>query len=463
MNERAARLFQDKARLATLAGLVLYALGSLLYLEFGQFNADEGWYLYGSTLVLRGRLPYSDFAYTQMPLLPYVYGALQGVSPSLFIGRLTSVAISFGTVGLSVVMAKRYAGAWAGAFAALFLAAFSFGIYFNAIVKTYALVSFCFSATLCVLSSDLKATWKYPLALVYAFGAAMVRISAIFFVAPILLYILIAAPRRARAIVVVESAAAGLLAGFFLLPNWPAARWALISSHMRHWGPTTLWERVVEIMTARPLDILQSFGPVVVLGIAAVYFVLSERTKPWRRDPRPLAVGTLGLALFAASHLVNGIWGAEYLVPAVTALLPVLAIALGRWKAEVKSAPHVWVRGALVAVTFVLVLQEGTQHLDLATGTSPLTEIDRVARTANNEFAIVLPEKNKRQAKFISEEVRKKVEASFREERDENKKLTVSGGVSENPLDGVTAEELVIKAREALGQAKSLGKNRILG
>jgi len=92
-----------------------------------------------------------------------------------------------------------------------------------------------------------------------------------------------------------------------------------------------------------------------------------------------------------------------------------------------------------------------------------VTEIDRVARTANNEFAIVLPEKNKRQAKFISEEVRKKVEASFSGERDENKKLTVSGGVSENPLDGVTAEELITKAREALLQAKALGKNRILG
>jgi hypothetical protein len=369
----------DGVRLVMWLGIVLYAVETLLYLQLGQFNGDEGWYLYGSTLVLQGLLPYRDFAYTQMPLLPYVYGVLQSLGPSLLVGRLTSVAISLGAAGMSVAMAKRYAGAWGGAFAALFLAGFSFGIYFNAIVKTYALVSFCFIATLFVLSSDLKDNWKYPVALLYAFGAAMVRISAVFFVAPVLLYALVAAPRRARAIMIAESAAAGLLAGFFLLPSWPAARWALISSHMRHWGPTTLAERVVVMLTERPLDILQSFGPVVVLSIAALYFVFSERLKPWQRDPRPLVVSTLGLALFAASHLANGIWATEYLVPAVTALLPVLAIALGRWKADIQSGQRSLVRGALVAVAFILLLQEGTQHLDLRSAAPPLAEIDRAA------------------------------------------------------------------------------------
>jgi diguanylate cyclase (GGDEF)-like protein len=92
-----------------------------------------------------------------------------------------------------------------------------------------------------------------------------------------------------------------------------------------------------------------------------------------------------------------------------------------------------------------------------------VTEIDRVARTTNNEFAIVLPERNKRQAKAIIEEVRKKIELAFGEEQDTNRKLTVSGGVSENPLDGVSAVELVEKSRDALRQAKMLGKNRILG
>lgn len=90
-----------------------------------------------------------------------------------------------------------------------------------------------------------------------------------------------------------------------------------------------------------------------------------------------------------------------------------------------------------------------------------VTEIDRVARVGDNEFAVVLPEKNKRQAQEIAEEIRKKINFTFNKERDANRRLTVSGGISENPLDGVNALELIAKAKEALSFAKREGKNRI--
>lgn len=92
-----------------------------------------------------------------------------------------------------------------------------------------------------------------------------------------------------------------------------------------------------------------------------------------------------------------------------------------------------------------------------------VTEIDRVARTGDNEFAVLLPEKNKRQAQNIAEDVRKRIEFVFSEEKDVNKRITVSGGVSENPLDGTSSEELFSKARELVKIAKSQGKNRIIG
>jgi len=88
-------------------------------------------------------------------------------------------------------------------------------------------------------------------------------------------------------------------------------------------------------------------------------------------------------------------------------------------------------------------------------------EIDRVARSGDDEFAILLPEKNKRQAYEVAEDIRKKIEYSYSEEQDVNKKITVSAGVSENPLDGVEAEELLRVAKDLLGTAKKLGKNRV--
>ena len=92
-----------------------------------------------------------------------------------------------------------------------------------------------------------------------------------------------------------------------------------------------------------------------------------------------------------------------------------------------------------------------------------VTEIDRVARTGDDQFAIVLPEKNKRKAQDIAEDIRKKIEFVFSEEQDVNRRLTVSGGVSENPLDGIDANELIRKSEERLCLAKRRGRNCIVG
>jgi len=87
--------------------------------------------------------------------------------------------------------------------------------------------------------------------------------------------------------------------------------------------------------------------------------------------------------------------------------------------------------------------------------------VGKAARVEADEFAILLPEKNKKQAAYIAEEIRKKVE-STNLLKEGSARLTVSGGVSENPLDGATADELFKKATEALKQAKSEGKNRVV-
>lgn len=90
-----------------------------------------------------------------------------------------------------------------------------------------------------------------------------------------------------------------------------------------------------------------------------------------------------------------------------------------------------------------------------------VAEIDRVGRTGDDEFAVILPERNKRQGQEIAEDIRKKIEFAFSEEKDINRRITVSGGVSENPLDGISAQELMGTAKELLDCAKRQGKNRI--
>lgn len=93
-----------------------------------------------------------------------------------------------------------------------------------------------------------------------------------------------------------------------------------------------------------------------------------------------------------------------------------------------------------------------------------MTEVDRVGRLSGDSFAVILPEKNKRQANAIAEALRQRVEAfgipggsgyprNF---------VTVSGGVSENPIDGASKDDLIKKAASALNDAKSRGKNLVV-
>lgn len=89
-----------------------------------------------------------------------------------------------------------------------------------------------------------------------------------------------------------------------------------------------------------------------------------------------------------------------------------------------------------------------------------LTPIGKAARIGGDEFAMLLPEKNKKEATHIAEEVRKKIEAASLL-KNEALKITVSGGVSENPIDGTTSDELFKKAMETLANAKSSGKNKV--
>ncbi len=90
-----------------------------------------------------------------------------------------------------------------------------------------------------------------------------------------------------------------------------------------------------------------------------------------------------------------------------------------------------------------------------------VTQVSRAARLSGDEFALLLPEKNKKEAYRVAEQVRKRVEKLDLELKKKSL-LTISGGVSENPLDGSTAEELMKKAADSVSIAKSQGKNKII-
>lgn len=374
-------LVQDKPRLFTRLGVGLYVLLSLAYFVLGQTNTDEAWYLYASKLIYQGQMPFRDFAFTQTPLLPYIYGVSQVWRSSIALGRVVSVIISLGVLLLGIAIARRYAGARGGACAALFFAAFTFGIYLDTIVKTYALLSLLFLATILVLSGKSDEAFRLPLALLYGSLGVLLRVTALFFVVPIFIYVLVAAKRwRTRVLSLAVAAGATLTCGFFLLADWDAARWGIFDSHLRHWQGAQLSTQIYDVLAERLPDIVSNFGIEILIFSATLYFVLRQRgTKIWLTERLPISVAAGGLLLFAASHLVNGLWQTEYLVPAVVTFIPILAIVLADAYGMLENQSRVFAQGILAATLILLPLGESNQHIDFTGRRLPLAEVDQVA------------------------------------------------------------------------------------
>ena len=86
---------------------------------------------------------------------------------------------------------------------------------------------------------------------------------------------------------------------------------------------------------------------------------------------------------------------------------------------------------------------------------------DKASRFGDHEFALILPGKNKRESIKVADEIRKKIEITFGKEESERKRLTSTAVITENPIDGTTAEELILKSGVLLAEAMTQGSNRI--
>ena len=95
-------------------------------------------------------------------------------------------------------------------------------------------------------------------------------------------------------------------------------------------------------------------------------------------------------------------------------------------------------------------------------------DTDTVARYGGEEFAVILPELEKGAdltsgARFVLERLRQRVRATRfpGEESQPAGTLTVSCGAASFPGDGETAEDLIVRADQAMYEAKRAGRDRV--
>ncbi|MFH1202766.1 MAG: glycosyltransferase family 39 protein [Candidatus Omnitrophota bacterium] len=135
---------------------------SVVYLS-GLRVTDENWHFAASSLVAQGKLPYRDFAYFHMPLVPYFYGIGMFIFGSnLIVARLISFLLGLLTIIFIYKTARLLKGEYAGIFAML-IVIFNLDIIYNSIFYWGTLENFILSLFCLLLVSKTKPIIKYSL------------------------------------------------------------------------------------------------------------------------------------------------------------------------------------------------------------------------------------------------------------------------------------------------------------
>ena len=201
--------------IASGVALAIFVAQIVFFVLFRSVNLDEGWYLWASKLVYEGKFLYRDFAFTQTPVLPYIYGFFQLVlGEGLYQGRIITAAFAILTFLMSGLIANRIAGIRAQLICWALLITSLYSTAFYTYSATYALTASLIALAI-YLALDAHTIRHRNIVAVFCMVLAVgARLSVIVALIPFVVYLIANNPNRRRAIVEVSST---LLLSFFLV------------------------------------------------------------------------------------------------------------------------------------------------------------------------------------------------------------------------------------------------------
>lgn len=129
-------------RIALVLAFGVHVASAAFHIFFGALNVDEGFYSLAARSVMQGQIPYRDFAYAQLPLLPYVNGPLLSVVGfGLFAQRLVDGGWALLALTIAGILVARRTHALFGIFLAVTFSTTPAWMYFVHLGKTYAFTS----------------------------------------------------------------------------------------------------------------------------------------------------------------------------------------------------------------------------------------------------------------------------------------------------------------------------------
>jgi len=298
----------------------------------GEHDVDEGFYTYASWWVFRGHRPYQDFFFTQVPMVPYVYGGLlQSVGLSLHRARALSALLGMVAVGSATAIAWRRSGPYASLFVACALCTNVVLAYNFAIVKTYALAALFLTLGVGAFLLVRDRSKAYLLAAVLFSLASLTRLSLAVAFPVLFVHIVVAERGSIRRLLPALGVASSLGALFLLSHGFPdpgRLAFNLIGGHLDYGGDAlrthVLRKFFMAQRVSRDFGLLLSFFSATVV-VHCVLLWGEIRKHGWRSvDYSLFSVGVVVLTV-AVVHILPQPSVSEYLV----VVLPCAAIYTG--------------------------------------------------------------------------------------------------------------------------------------
>jgi hypothetical protein len=300
-------------------------------------NGDEGFYAIAARSAMEGRLPYRDFAYTQMPFLPYLNGiAMRIVGFGMTEQRLINAFwVALGLSAVVWAMRSRLAD-WEPAFLAAF-ALFSSPhfIYYSVIGKTYGAAFMFVAFGVAALLAPFSFRLKTALFLACVVGAVGVRLSCAPFMAVMGLWLLIEAPTWKARFLVTGVAVLSLVValGAFLALSPQAAFFNVWQYHL-----ASAWQRPWQTRVSEWWPISPTAVALMILGLVCIPTLFRKRE--WGA----IVLLVAALVAMVLPMLPQSSYG-EYVTPSV--ILASVAGVLGVWlSSDVRAHParhFIWI------------------------------------------------------------------------------------------------------------------------
>lgn len=390
---------EKRSRLILLFLFVIFIIFSLFYIFLGKVQYDEGFYLYASKISWLGNIPYRDFFYTQMPLLPYIYGLPQHFfGTSLYLGRLTSLFFALLSLPLIYLIGRRLESPLAGMIA---LGLFVFNletIYMENIVLTTALSVFLVLLSSFVLVSKANDFAKAILSMIILVLAAGVRLS----IAPIILVFLVFFwLTKGWRVFLVGLVAALTSALAIIAPFYLSSRGVMIfnifGSHIAK-QPIVPLPKIVYVLWALGQTTLLYFAQAAIGLILLVAFIINQGAKGFlgtlKKEGPYLAFGS-AIVLVSLVHFIP----TQSRYPTYEAvIIPLVSIVVAGGVDRIyrQLADEKFRRIFLVGVSIIILLMPLAQagHMvDISGGKSPIAEIQQAAdfvRERTNKEGLLL-------------------------------------------------------------------------